>query len=691
MPLYQSRIGQKIASLVSISVILSVLAVSSALTWLQIREAIENKRIEMETIGFVYASAVAEPAVRGDKPQVMTTLSSIARIPGIAHARLLDRQNRVTAAMGSTVLLEGNPLLDSQGSLAMITRGTLPVAVDIVRGGEVVGRLVIIADIGPLRHQLLVTLLTALLSAAIASALGVALSAPLQRRITAPILSIVNSMRTIQQSRTFTKAVVHKADDETGLLVSAFNDMIAEIDRRDRSLEYLAYSDALTGLANRQSLQAKLADIIESSREHGKSAVLFIMDLNNFKQINDAFGHPVGDELLSKVAARMSSEATPGTHLARLGGDEFAIIIEGVSTELEAQDRVAPLIAALFQPISVLQNSIYVTASIGGAMIPRDGGTSSEVMQRADLALYDAKRNGQGLVQFFQPSLEKVAKRHIEIAMSLRKAISEGEFETYYQPQINLVTGKVYGFECLVRWRSPDHGFVSPSEFIPISESTGLISQIGCWVLRDSCTRASAWLSEGEPPREISVNVSVAEILNAGFVEQLRTVLEETGFPPYLLCLEVTESLFIGRSAAKVRAILDDIKRLGVSLALDDFGTGYSSLSYLDKLPFDKLKIDRSFVLGIENDAEKRSLLRGAVFLAHAVGLEVVIEGVETQSEVSLVRELDADRAQGYAFSRPVPAVEAIVAVRAIEDQLVGGYAAIAVNRVPRDVAFRVA
>ena len=660
-----SRIGKRIASLVAVSVLMSILTIASLLVWFQVRESIENRKSGLRTTGYVYAAAIADPVVNGDSRQATNVLRSIARVPDVLFAAALDSRGQALATMGNATFLQRDIFLEEQGTFALLTKGTLPVAVDIVRGGEPVGRLILIADVRPVRSKLLWTLFATAMAAVIASFIGAAIAFPLQRRITIPILSLIKAMRQIKDARQYTTKVDHKADDETGELVDTFNQMIAEISYRDSALEKLAFFDPLTGLPNRQFFQRQFDEIIGRSSEVELTAALFLLDLDDFKQINDAFGHTAGDALLMNVAAILKKELTGNCKLARLGGDEFVIIAENVSSASEAQMTLAPFIAALYQPIKILEHEIHVSTSVGVAMIPRDGKSSEELMRRADLALYSAKRRGPGLVHFFQPEMDASVKDRTETAQALHQAIVNREFETHYQPQFDLKTGEVYGFESLIRWKHPVRGFIPPDQFIPVAEHTSLIGKIGSWILHDSCSRGRIWLDEGHGEREISVNISVVQLLQADFPKEVKTILRETGFPPYLLCLELTESLFIGKSIGRAKAVLEDLKSLGISLALDDFGTGYSSLSYLEKLPFDKIKIDRSFVSGIETDANKRNLLKGIISLAHTLGRIIIAEGAETAGEVFLLRELRADIVQGYALSRPLPADQAIVAAQA--------------------------
>ena len=490
MTLFKStHIGQKIGWLVATSVLVSILTIASLLIGFQISENLKIKKNGLQATGYVYASAIADSVVKGDKAHALSILSSIARVPDILFATALDSQNKTFARMGNAAILQNDMVLEDQSIVPMLTKGVLPVAVDIVRGGTRVGRLVIIADIRSIRAQLLLMLRATALAALAASLVGVAIAVPLQRRITNPIQVVVSAMRHITKERDYTTKVDHKADDETGVLVGAFNSMISEINFRDTALQKLAFFDALTGLPSRQYFQKQIAETLARSEKAGSTAALVLLDLDEFKQINDAYGHTVGDGLLMSVAALLKQELVDDVELARLGGDEFVIIIENMSTDQDVQAKLAPFVAALYQPIKILEHEIYVTASIGIAMIPRDGKSSSELMRHADLALYNSKRQGHGLVSFYQPHMDLIIKENTEIAQSLRTAIENGEMQLHYQPQINLQTGKVYGFEALLRWTHPVRGAISPNQFIPVAENSGLIVEIGKWVLRNCCVR----------------------------------------------------------------------------------------------------------------------------------------------------------------------------------------------------------
>ncbi len=662
-------IRKRIAALVATCVLLSVTTIATLLAISQVNIAIENKKAELKATGYVYAAAVSDPLTASEKTKALNVLSSISRVPGILFAVVLDANNQSFASMGSAVFLSNDIATADMSRLAMLKKGVLPVAVDIIRGGEHVGKLVLIADIQSMRTTLLWTMAVTAMAALLASILGVVIAAPLLTRITAPILSLTQAMRHIRIAGDYTTQVESTSNDETGILVNSFNSMIAEIRLRDASLEKLAYFDQLTGLSNRPHFQQLIDEMLINSKETGLVAALFILDLDDFKQINDTFGLSIGDALLLSVTTALRRELDPKFVIARLGADEFALACNGVASEQDAQELLAPFIASLYKPIKIMEHDIHVTVSIGGVLMRCDGDTPSDLLRRAHLALHDAKRRRTSQICFYKPEMDAAVQEQAEIAKGLRRSIASNEFEAYFQPQLNLMDGSVSGYESLIRWNHPERGLISPAQFISVAEETGLISSVGNWMLRNSCAQGKMWLDTGNPPRKISVNVSAAQILQARFFDEVVDALRETGLPPKFLCLELTESLFVGQSFERVSRLLIDLKKLGVSLAIDDFGTGYSSLSYLEKLPFDILKIDRSFVSGVNLDAKKRDLLKGIVSLSHALGLQVVAEGAETEGELQELRSLSVDCVQGYIISRPLPAKDVLLTVHSIEQR----------------------
>ncbi|MGL4728489.1 MAG: putative bifunctional diguanylate cyclase/phosphodiesterase, partial [Bosea sp. (in: a-proteobacteria)] len=392
---------------------------------------------------------------------------------------------------------------------------------------------------------------------------------------------------------------VWRDNDGIGEIAGTLQD-VTERHEAQRQLEKLAYFDTLTGLANRALFKRELDELIEIARRHKRSSALLLIDLDRFKEVNDSLGHAAGDELLRTVARRLGNMIDNRHFIARLGGDEFAILLSKDGTDAALAEATAKLIVdELSKPIRIGQGEVRVGASIGIVMLPKDGATSDELNKNADLALYRAKENGRGRLAFFEATMSYVIQDKMALARDLRIAATENrDLEVWLQPQIDLRANRVVGFEALLRWQHPTRGFVPPSVFIPIAESSSLITDIGHWVMLESAKMAKRWIDEGHPPYEIAVNLSAAQIWQTNIEEDVAEILKETGLPSHLLCVELTESMLADHAEGRVRRALNGLKALGVKLALDDFGAGYSSLGYLVQLPFDKLKIDRLFIDG---------------------------------------------------------------------------------------------
>lgn len=485
------------------------------------------------------------------------------------------------------------------------------------------------------------------------------------RRTEATDLRILHADGTARDLAVICKAEV--AHDKVIGIIGTVQD-VTERKEAERQLEQLAYTDPLTGLANRALFTRQLAASIEDCTRQDRRAALLLIDLDRFKEVNDSLGHAAGDKLLIQVAAALRQELGPRAFIARLGGDEFAVLAEGCGTSDAALTALADrLIGKLSVPVDLAEGEAFVGATIGIARLPEHGATAETAVRNADLALYMAKEAGRGRAQLFEPVYAQAVDQRLDLGRHLRHAVEAGTLEAHYQPQVDLRTGRVTSFEALLRWTHPERGPISPAEFIPIAESSGLIVDLGLWVLREACRQGRAWLDAGLPPRSVSVNVSPAQIWNVDFDAAVSAVLAETGFPAKLLCLELTESLFVDHTEQRISRTLTALSGLGVRLALDDFGSGYSSLGYLTRLPFHWLKVDRAFVDGISTAPEKRKLLGGIIALSHGLGMTVVAEGAELAAEVDVLGGLDCDLVQGFVFSPPVTADKAPLVAASIE------------------------
>lgn len=457
-------------------------------------------------------------------------------------------------------------------------------------------------------------------------------------------------------------------DGDPKALFGTIQDITAEKDA-ERELEQLAYYDPLTGLANRTLFNRKLEQACENAKSGkvagGRKAALLLIDLDHFKEVNDGLGHAAGDELLAIIAKRLSKKIDGEHFVGRLGGDEFAIITSASSSALDGlcQD----IIESVGQSVRLTQGEVQVGASIGIAIAPQDSCEPDELMRVADLALYTSKENGRGRATYFEQSMSDTIGQRLSLAKEVRQALEGGRFEAHFQPLVSMADGKVCGFETLLRLPHPERGYIPPSEFIPIAESSHLIADLGAFVLNEACSQAQSWIDAGLPPRPVSVNVSAAQIWHGDLEQIIDQALASSGLDPKLLCIELTESVFASDSIKRLKGILTRLNERGISLALDDFGTGYSSLSYLNQLPFDKLKIDRAFVANVDACASRRKLLQGIVSLGHGLGMEVVAEGVETMEELEIIRELGCQTVQGWYYGRAQKSAEAITEAARID------------------------
>jgi diguanylate cyclase (GGDEF)-like protein len=488
-------------------------------------------------------------------------------------------------------------------------------------------------------------LLVALALAAIA--LVVLLSWRVARSVTRPLQKLDEATRLIGEGREV--ALTADTDDEIGRLATSFNSMISAIEDRERRIIHVGLHDGLTNLPNRKLFVEQLDQALSRLTDAKRLMVVYV-DLDDFKVINDTLGHPAGDALLRDVAGHLRT-ALPEATIARLGGDEFAILMQ----DIDKGDSVAALgdrIQACFQRTVTLDGQqAECSASLGIAMAPGDGMDGITLMKNADLALYRAKAEGKAAYHFFEPALDEQARRRRQMELDLRLALREGGFELYFQPLYSLTEERLQGFEALIRWPHPDLGMISPLDFIPLAEETGLIIPIGDWVIREACRQAAQWPGD----LSVAVNVSPKQFATPGLSQTILQALATSGLPPQRLELEITESIFIA-NVEKTLSALHGLRDLGVRIALDDFGTGYSSLSYLRSFPFDKVKIDRSFVEDLSRDGNAHAVIRAITTLADALGMDTLAEGVEDQDQLDVLRQEGCRFIQGFLFSRPVPA-----------------------------------
>ena len=422
--------------------------------------------------------------------------------------------------------------------------------------------------------------------------------------------------------------------------------------RSEVKIEYMAHHDALTDLANRVLLNERLEQAL--GRIHLEEMVaVHHLDLDQFKAVNDTFGHPAGDKLLKIVADRLRGLVRETDTIARMGGDEFVVVQAPIADPAESTSLAQRIIALMSEPFDLDGHQAVIGASVGIAVGPSDGLKPDELLRNADLALYRAKGDGRGTFRFFETAMDLQMQTRRIMERDLRKALSSGQFELYYQPVVNLASGDISGFEALIRWNHPEQGVIPPASFIPLAEETGLIVPVGEWVIRQACATAAQWPGD----LSIAVNISAAQFRNPGLLQVIVGALATSGLDPTRLEIEITETVLL-QNRETTLAVLRQLRELGIRIAMDDFGTGYSSLTYLQCFPFDKIKIDRSFVKDITENTGSLNIVRAVAALAKGMGMTATAEGVETSEQLDRITSEGCTEMQGFLFSRPVPASE---------------------------------
>ena len=438
--------------------------------------------------------------------------------------------------------------------------------------------------------------------------------------------------------------------DNVTCLIQVTRD-ITERKQSEELIHYLAYHDALTELPNRRMYVQHLGkEIMQAKRFQSNMAVLFL-DLDRFKDVNDSFGHDVGDLLLIEAAKRLQSCVKPGDMVGRLGGDEFTVLISNLTGREEAAAVAEQIMQAMQQPFYLNGQAFNISSSIGISLFPHDGDNAEDLLKRADTALYTVKSRGRNGFDFFDPSMEAKSLERILMENELRKAIEQEHFQIYYQPKMDIKTGTLTGMEALVRWMHPELGIIPPNRFIPIAEESGMIIPLGEWILKEACKQNKRWHDQGYELK-VSVNLSVRQIYQKDLLDMIKVTLEETQLEPEWLELEITESIFVKMDEATV--VLQQIREIGIQISIDDFGTGYSSFSYIKSLPVDTIKIDASFIRDVHHNQESQAIVKAIVTIADSLNMKVVAEGIELNDQVAALQENGCGHGQGYLFSRPL-------------------------------------
>ncbi|MGF1761996.1 bifunctional diguanylate cyclase/phosphodiesterase [Aliivibrio kagoshimensis] len=503
-------------------------------------------------------------------------------------------------------------------------------------------------------------------------------------RLIKPMYTVVSQLQQYRSNNSTTenKLLDDSRPDEFGLLAFHFNQSTIEISQNNRDLQrqikekkqvecqlrYLALHDPLTGLPNRTLFQDRLQQAVSmAKRGQHKFAVCF-MDLDNFKMINDTLGHEVGDELLKRVSQRITQVEREVDTVARLGGDEFALIINKITCNDDVVNISQRIMESIHQPIKIDSNDIQIGTSIGITIYPDDALDAKKLLRNADIAMYQAKEDGRNITRFFVGEMNTLLQNRKQIQIDLQSSIANNDFELYYQPIFDIKTMELISFEALIRWHHPERGMIPPDQFIPIAEQSGLINELGTWVLNETCRQIKIFNQNGIFPSRIAVNISPVQFRRANFLEETLDILNTQGVASNLIELEITEGMVM-HDVNQATVTMQNLSDAGFSLSIDDFGTGYSSLSYLKRFPIKKVKIDRSFITDLETDTDNRAITIAIIQMGHSLGLNVLAEGVESKAQLSFLEQQQCDLVQGYYSGKPMPASKVIQRFSPASDQ----------------------
>ena len=611
----------------------------------------------LSTLANIVGQNSAAALLFDDRAAAMEVMGALAAERSVVSACLYESTGRLFAEYQRDTAPQNCPAQFVKEAAA--ASGFVTMSRQVERGGDQAGTLVLKADLHEIaqRWRQMLEITVILLVGALA--VGGSAGSLLQRKISKPVQSLAAAMHEVTEQHNFGVRVSAQGSDEIAQLGSGFNTMLAELEKRaaektafEARLKHQALNDDLTGLPNRRLLADRLTHALDVARRSGHEVALLYIDLDGFKLVNDSLGHAIGDQLLRQVAERLRARVRSSDTLARLGGDEFAVVVSGERVREQGSVAATALLASLAPSFRVEAHEITIGASVGMSVFPENGTTPMELLQQADGAMYAAKRMGKNRLMAFSAELGASIRERLKLETELRYAIAQGEIRAYYQPEFDVTTGDLVRFEALARWIHPTLGFVSPGKFIPIAEETGLIAALGHQIMEMACREAVEWQAISGRAVQVAVNVSSLQLMREAFVEEVEDILRQTGLDPHLLQIELTESVTVN-GAARVGSAMGELAELGVSLAIDDFGTGYSCLSYLPKLPFDALKIDRSFVneLGVRNEVD--AMVHSLVTLAHNFGMKVIAEGVETEEQMAMITEIGCNEVQGYLLGKP--------------------------------------
>jgi diguanylate cyclase (GGDEF)-like protein len=658
----QLRLRTKLSLVVIASTLMASLLLFVVVTVLEYHDSRHRVEERAQGLARVLAQNLRAPLSFDDPAAARRVLEGLGVVPEVRWSALLDANANVFASFAHRDEVVPSPFeIGRRTAEVDAARSSLVYTVEMVRvDGGVVGQLVVCTDASLAFSATLARAVLVLMGAAVIGLLASAVAVKVQDGMVQPIAGLADVMHDISRTHAYVTRVSTQRSDEVGALYDGFNLLLGELEARDAVLQRqqarlftLAHVDAVTGLSNRHHFRLVLDEAL--TRLSGHPFAILCLDLDRFKTVNDALGHDVGDLLLTLVGQRLTAVSRQGDMVARLGGDEFAMVLMDVADPQEVQRIADRVLATLCTSVDIEGLTVPMGVSVGIALAPRDGDQPDQLLKNADLALYGAKAGGRGRACFYDAGMSAGVVRRLQLERALRSAITLDQLSVVYQPQVDLASRTVTGFEALVRWKHPELGDVRPDEFIAVAEDAGLINEIGAWVLEQACQVASSWPEH----LSVAVNLSAVQVMTQDLPLLVGRVLAATGLPATRLEVEITESVLLNETEATL-AQLHGLNRLGVRIALDDFGTGYSSMAYLRRFPFDKLKIDRCFVKALTTEQDARVIVHAIIDMATGLHMKTLAEGVEREAEMAALLDEGCTEVQGYLVSRPLR-VEAVL------------------------------
>ncbi len=657
------------------------------------RHSIEEN---LRTLAKITAANSSAAILFGDKTAAEETLDFMSRQQYIQAAVLYGQDGKFFASYIKPDVYLTLPGPGLQAANIQFWEDYIELYSPVIQENEQIGHVYIRADIKVIKERMAGYLGIVALVFIFSLFVAFILSARMQRFITDPLLKLSAVARKVTTDKNYSLRAAGSSRDELGNLILDFNEMLDQIQLRDNELEnnkleleervatrtieleaanqemekakknaesvakrmeYHAHHDGLTGLPNRILLNDRLSKALSHARREQSRIALLFLDLDRFKIINDSLGHAVGDQLLRVISRRLKNCVRDEDTVARLGGDEFMVLLPSISDSSDAGRIGNKIIDSLIRAVSCNGHELHITTSIGVSIYPSDGTDAETLLKHADISMYRAKELGRNKLVYYTAEMNAESRRQLVLETSLRKALDRGELKLVYQPKVDISRNRITGAEALLRWEHPTMGNISPADFIPVAENSGLIVPIGEWVIRKAFNQLAAWHAAGHRELKIAVNLSSSQLTRPGLANSVREALDESRLDPAMTELEITENIVMQNLDSAI-ATLEILKGMGISIAMDDFGTGYSSLSYLRRLPIDIVKIDQSFVRELPGNKEDASIAQAIIAMANSLGLDLVAEGVETIKQLNFFRQQEVMVIQGYLFSKPVAADE---------------------------------